>query len=571
MKTEKYIVIFISLLSLYLHLYGINWGIPDEQVSSMIFKNREQIATFIPLMLTTHQEIREMQIYYGAPYKPHYRPDEKITIDGKKTVSKEIINSCRSYFTRSSGADEQAVIVALSKMSPSRFEFNPHFYEYGGVYLYPMGFFFYILSKFKVIKTTPDMSFYFLNPEEMGKLYIWGRVFGAIGALISIVVFFLICKDLFNNKILNYLLTLLYGTSAGFVVWSHYLKPFSYGMLWFLLTLYALIKFYKSEKEKWLYIASGFAGLSFGTLLSYGYIYWAIIVFILFAKTNIQWKIKNICFTGLIFLITFFITNPYVILSYKEFIQELKYLKAYWHRDISLNAINIFLFNTMRYGLGAFLWFIILIGFIGGIIYKPEKLSFILLFIILPAFFYFAFTTAEWVHYSIFLYPLFIISAGLFFARTRFKNVITSCLIIVSLYTILYTFSYVKLFGMENTREEAGRWINENILLSEKIGLLEAPSPWRTPPFRFLEYDICIAADKKEIEKEKPEYFIVSEYQWLRGPGMETIKNILSDYEIFNKFEREPSILGIQFKHPENIPYDWCHPNPVILIWKRKK
>jgi len=521
--------------------------------------------------LTTHREIREMQDYYGAPYRSDYKIQDTVNIklNGGKKLSREIINSCRSYLIRSSGADEQAVLATLSKMDVKKLNFNPHFYEYGGVYLYPMGVFFYLLSKIKIIILSPDMSFYFLHPEEMGKLYIWGRIFGATGVFLSIIIFLLICQELFQDKKIVYLLTIFFGTSAGVVTWSHYLKPFSYGLLWFLSVIYFLIKFYKSEKVKCLYTASMFAGLSFGTLLSYGYIYWAVVIFILFFNKDIKWKIRNLIFTFIIFLGIFFLTNPYVLLSHKEFFQEIAYLRTYWHKDISLKSIIIFLFNTMRYGMGTLLWITVITGFIGGLIYKPEKLNWMLLIIILPAFLYFAFTTAEWIHYSIFLYPLFLLSAGLFFSKVRFK-VIGMALTIVALYTILYTASYVKLFGMENIRVEAGRWINENISTDKAIGLLESPSPWRTPPFRFLDYKITITQNKGEIEKEKPSYFIVSEYQWLRGARMEFIKDLLSNYEVYKIFEKEPSLKWIKFRHPEDIPYDWCHPNPVILIWKRK-
>jgi len=568
----KISLIILFLLFIFLHFYGINWGIPNSRVSSLIFKDIENIKKFTPAMLNTYLEIREIQSYYGIPYPSNYQQKEKVIIklDGDKRVSKELINSCRSYLIRSSGADEQRGIIALSKMTPSKLDFNPRFYEYGGVYLYPMGAFFYLLSKLKILVLTSDMSFYFLHPEEMGKIYMYGRIFGATGAFISIIVFFWICKELFQDKRLIYLLTFFYGTSAGFVMWSHYLKPFSYGLLWFLSAIYFLIRFYKAKDTKWLYTASIFSGLSFGTLLTYGYIYWAVVIFILFFNKDIKWKIKNLIFTFIIFLGVFLITNPYVFLSHKEFLQEIVYLRTYWHKEVSIKSILIFLFNTLRYGMGTLLWITVIIGFLLGFVYKSEKLNWMFLIIILPAFLYFAFTTPEWVHYSIFLYPFLILSAGFFFSRIRLK-IVEPILIIVALYTILYACSYVNLLGRENIRIEAGRWINENIPSDKTIGLLEAPSPWRTPPFRFLDYKIIIAQNKTEIEKEKPAYFIVSEYQWLRGTGIEAIKEILSGYEIFKKFEKKPSLGWIKFKYPEYIPYDWCHPNPVILIWKRKE
>jgi len=57
----------------------------------------------------------------------------------------------------------------------------------------------------------------------------------------------------------------------------------------------------------------------------------------------------------------------------------------------------------------------------------------------------------------------------------------------------------------------------------------------------------------------------------LRGSGLPAMKERLSGYEVIKKFERVPSIMGIKFRSEEVIPYDWCDPNPVILIFKALK
>jgi len=183
---------------------------------------------------------------------------------GKKQVKKEIINSCRSYLIRSAGADEQRAIIALSKMYPRKFNSNSHFYEYSGVYFYPMGLFFCVLSKIKLLTLTSDMAFYFLNPDEIEKLYLSGRIFGTIGTLLFIVVFHFLCRELFIYKKLVYFLTLFYGAVTGSVLWFYYLKSFSYGTFWLILVLWTI--------ERYLYFSIVFTGLSFGRLLIYGYI-----------------------------------------------------------------------------------------------------------------------------------------------------------------------------------------------------------------------------------------------------------------------------------------------------------
>ncbi|MBN1446035.1 MAG: glycosyltransferase family 39 protein [Candidatus Omnitrophica bacterium] len=574
MKREFYVLTGILALTAVLHIYGTGWGVPDSDRAVLAAGADETVGELLPVMIGLHEEIAEMIPSYGRHYSPSYAPNEPVIVkSGGREIAtdKSILNSLRSYFIRSYGADEQRAIIALSRIRPEQKKFNPHFYEYGGVYLYPMGLFFYGLSGLNIITLKSDMSFYFLNPEEMGRMYVWGRVFGAAGALLSVIVFFLLCRQLFADKRLAYFLTLLYGAAPGFVLWSHYLKPFSYGMLWFLLSLWAAVKFYREGKDKWLYFSAAFAGLSFGTLLSYGYSYWGICIFILFSGRGYGWKLKSFFLTFLVFLAVFFMTNPYVLLSFREFMQEIAYLTGYWKSEISLDSLRVFTFNTLRYGFGTPLWIALLAGIAGSLLYKPEKKDLLFFLLFLPGFLYFALKTAVWVHYSIFLYPLLIISTGLFFSRLRLKKILYVSLTVVSIFTALYSASYVKILGEKNTRTAAGEWINLNIPAGERIGLLEAPSPWRTPPFRFLDYKVAVVGEKEAIDREKPDYFIVSEYQWLRGKGFSAMEELLSGYAIIQKFEKESSFAGIRFSRPERVPHDWCHPNPVILIWKIKE
>lgn len=574
MKNGRYVLLTgILALAAVMHLYGIWWGVSDMERMDLLIGRDGGIEEYVPILQSLHDEIDEMLPSYGRQYSPSYFPDELMTFKtgGREiTAAKSIFNSMRSYLIRSYGADEQRAIIALSRIRPWEKKFDPRFYEYGGVYLYPMGLFFYGLSKLNWLILKPDISFYLSNPWEMGRMFVCGRIFGAAGALLSVLVFFLLCGELFTDKRIVCSLTLLYGVAPGIVLWSHYLKPFSYGMLWFLLSLFAAVRFYKTEKSGWLYVAAAVAGLSFGTLLSYGYVYWSVVLFVLFSGRGYKWKLKNLLLTFLIFLSVFLVTNPYTLLSYRGFLQELSYLRGYWHSSMSINLPVCFVGNTLRYGMGTMLWIVALTGTAGSLVYRSGKIDRLFFLLLLPGFLYFAFTTAQWVHYSIFLYPLFIISCGFFLERLDSKKAVTAVLFVAGIYTVLYSGSYVRLLGERNTRTTAGEWVNEEIPRGSSIGLLEAPSPWRTPPFSFPYYKLVLASEPGVISAEKPDYFIVSEYQWLRGPGLSAERELLSGYEVIKKFEKVPSMMGVKFRHGEFIPYDWCHPNPVILIWKRK-
>jgi len=137
-------------------------------------------------------------------------------------------------------------------------------------------------------------------------------------------------------------------------------------------------------------------------------------------------------------------------------------------------------------------------------------------------------------------------------------------------YTLLYSLSYAGLFCTRNIRNEAGEWINSNIPEKSKIGLTQMPAPYRTPPFAFYRYNLMpVGWEKQIMGKEKPEYFVLSEYdtRYIKEGYQNTF---FQDYELMRKFEKQPEILGIKFKKGRFSAKDWWEPNPVIWIYKRK-
>jgi len=566
---KKFYLAILILVGLLFHTKGINWGIPDRERIDLVFGDEEVLDAFLNPMLSTHEEIREMQVYYGAPYKLDYNPEEKIVVDVKKkkiVISKEMVNTLRSYLFRSYGADEQAAIASLSKMDPSKHNFNPHFFEYGGVYLYPLGAFLKGCSIFKIVNLKSDRAFYLKNPEEIGKLYILSRLFGAIVFILSAIVFFFLSRKISKNIHLAFLSSLLFVVTPVFVLWSHYLKPYTFGLFWVIVTFYGIINFFENRKTGWLIFSSVFAGLSMGTLLSYGYIFFTCICVIFLTSKNFTELLKNLVLSVFFFLFAYFITNPYVIISWKEFINEMFYIQSYWKGSASFENLKYFLTDSLGYGLGKGILLLLIFCLILCFI-KREKIFFILFFSLIPGFLYLGLTTGKWVHYAFIVYPyLFLFSL---FGLTKIKHQFSVFLILpVLVWTMIFTFAYLNLFSGENIRTSAGRWINENIPEKSKIGIFEAPSPWRTPPFQFLKYNILIGASRQTIKKS--EYFIVSEYQWVRGGSLLEIKEMLKGYNLIKEFRKDAKFFKWVFPNPEKIPYDWCHPNPVILIWKKK-
>jgi hypothetical protein len=572
-------ILLLIILWAFLHLFGIGWGVPNEHRILLVFGDRWNLEGFVPAMLQTHEELREMQTYYGQTYRSDYRYDEKLCIEAKSRsykITRELINSMRSYLIRSYGADEQAAIVSLSRMKPSHFQFNPHFFEYGGAYLYPMGFLFKICAVTGTAALKSDLSYYLLNPEKLGVLYVIGRFWGACGALLAILVLYAICCRIMKNRGYAFLLSLCFGACPAIVIWSHFLKPFSYGLGFVMCALWAIVVYLENHRARYIFLASFFAGLSFGTLLSYGYIFLAVISAVLLHHQATAQKIRYLLYCFAIFLGTFFITNPYVLISAREFFLELAYLHDYWKHGGGVASLVFFTTHSIRLGMGEALWILALMGLITAMLGISSGRFMYFAILIIPGFLYFGITTGKWVHYGLVLYPILFLIIACHFTEHVARKVALPIMIIAFMYTLFCSLCYLTLFneygGRKNVRDAAGEWINKNIPEGVSVGMLEAPSPWRTPPFEFFKYNVKILSNRDKLENEQPEYFVISQYQWGRGSSFAQIEQFLIDYTVLEDFAMLP-VYPFYFRRDSRsgrLPYDWFHPNPEIVIWKRK-
>ena len=81
-------------------------------------------------------------------------------------------------------ADEVDNVIALARMRPARFQFDPHFYQYGGAYLYPLGVYYAALSKLGVL-SIGSFEHMLANPQAIDRVWIAGRAFVLLAAVIA--------------------------------------------------------------------------------------------------------------------------------------------------------------------------------------------------------------------------------------------------------------------------------------------------------------------------------------------------------------------------------------------------
>lgn len=176
-------------------------------------------------------------------------------------------------------------------------------------------------------------------------------------------------------------------------------------------------------------------------------------------------------------------------------------------------------------------------------------------------------------------------------------RILTMCAFIITILSaFLYSFAYSQLLIPKDVRDEASDWIIRNIPKGAKIGVTREPF-YFSPPIVFSQYFYTgksefrqfpqrykinnLNYDLEALKTAEPDYIVISdaEYRDILRPQDKFNKD--TDYrfiqEIFDKgkfikvasFQREPNCLGFNFAMVKP-PKDWKFVYPTIIILKRK-
>lgn len=176
---KKYLIILIIGLSFCLNLYGVWWAGPDEERLKLVFGgDKELVKTLTPEMAESWGELYEGIHYHHQPRGYKERNITVLMKNGKSVIiNRSLLDSIRSYLLRSYAPDEQITLKSLSNMNPSKLDFNPNYYLWGGLFFYLLAIFFMILSKIGVIILNSDITYYFFHPNQIGMLFTIGKIY----------------------------------------------------------------------------------------------------------------------------------------------------------------------------------------------------------------------------------------------------------------------------------------------------------------------------------------------------------------------------------------------------------
>lgn len=148
----------------------------------------------------------------------------------------ELWNSYRSMLIRSRYPDEALPLSDLARMKPAKLELRPPSFIYGGGYLYPLGAYYFALSKVKAVEPLP-LRAALERTETLGGVYLAGRLLSAAAFAGVCLLTFLITRRL-EPGAAPYAAFAAALTLPALGVHARYLTPHLWAACWALAAIY---------------------------------------------------------------------------------------------------------------------------------------------------------------------------------------------------------------------------------------------------------------------------------------------------------------------------------------------
>ncbi|MBN1405134.1 MAG: glycosyltransferase family 39 protein, partial [Candidatus Omnitrophica bacterium] len=359
-------------------------------------------------------------------------------------------------------------------------DLNPHFFNIPPLTSYILFVIYagyYLIGMLCGLFNTPDTFIVniFKNPSV---IYILGRVaIGIIPGTLCIFFVYKFAKNIFSKTIALYAALIMSVCSLN-VVNSHYIYADMLLVLFIVISCSCIFNMFKNPSMKAYIIAAIFLGLAISTKYNaavLGVTFFLAHIFIILKEKRRYFEIifSKKLFLGIsTVLFVFIFTNPYSIISFREFFSSFtNQAQATWymgwqhHITYSLNesvSFPVLLFGAM--------------GLLFVLLRHKAKGA---LFVSFPVVFYLSlvFFSQSFPRYVLALVPFVAIGAAYFifdvlgsYCKSAFSKVSLS-LLAVFLIVPMFAFSIKSdaLFSSKDTRVISANWIKDNLPLGSKI------------------------------------------------------------------------------------------------------
>lgn len=307
---ERGVLIGLALVAAGVFYSGIGWGLPSRAADPYLFGDR------------TPWTGRQIQALCGNaaddPLRganvPTHVLDRSTTVllNADDRARAEIVRRYRLYTYQ---PDEMTTMMALAQMKPARGDFDPRMYQYGGLFLYPVGALLKIGSVLKLIDLRAGPAYYLDHPDAFGRFYIVARGMVAAWGVAGVWIAYALARRLGCRRFVASSAALAYVTMPVVVNMAHEAKPHLPGAVLMLLTVLLADQYVRTGRIRWAVAAGAAAGAAFGMVLSAVLVFAALPAMALLRRDTGRRRIVVTLIAVASGIAVYLITNPYVAIN----------------------------------------------------------------------------------------------------------------------------------------------------------------------------------------------------------------------------------------------------------------
>ena len=489
--------VVLVILAFFYISYGLNWGLPSSERINSLFKNKQNLINQSDDLVKTYNQEKkktnnEIYIKNYVEYKANQSYETSISL----ALSRFLIVPY--------AGDDAFILKALRNLDPEKLDFDPNYYMYGGGFVYSAAVLLKFLDIISVIKLENDISFYLLNPNEIGKIYLYLRYFVAFSFLVGLIIFFNFTKKVLGKKY-AYLSSFILLINPEIIASTHAIEPHAFVFPIFMLALFFAKRYYDYIDDKNLLLYGIFTGLSVGTQATSLYLIFPFF-YIQYINYKNHLKFNNIFNNSIKFLffsfIPFLLINPYYILNFSGMINNLfvGFDNLFSFKESNSNIFQRF---WAPFQISLVLTMLSVFSIFFSFFFITNKYKNLFISLLVPAIMIYLILGGimQYIFGSLAIFSI-LISLMIFDLSSKLKVSLRNFLILII--SILFLISpinrsiyYLINYNYDN-RMLSAIWINENIDKNKKISLRFPPTNWDSIPFNFLNFDIL---DKENILK----------------------------------------------------------------------
>ncbi|MDB5332349.1 MAG: hypothetical protein JWP03_3500 [Phycisphaerales bacterium] len=299
-------------------LTGIQWGLPSRSADAFLFGGAEPWPGQKIVALAGGWE-EHAHLAADVAMNPLTRRDTVLVLNDTDAKRAEIV---RRYRLFSYQPDEMITLRALAGMKPRQGQLDPKLYQYGGLWVYPVGALLQAASKLGFVQLRPDVAWYLDHPQEFGRFYIVARFYTAIWGLAGVVAIYRIVARIVGGWIFPSLAALCFMLMPVVVNAAHEAKPHLPGAVLMLLAVLAAARYVETGTRKAWLMAGALCGAAVGMVLTSLPVMLILPGMVLLRPTPWRERMRIVLLTGFLATGVYLATNPYVGIN------------LLWHRDI---------------------------------------------------------------------------------------------------------------------------------------------------------------------------------------------------------------------------------------------